>query len=691
MLFASPYFLLGLLAIAIPVIIHLFNFRRFRKIWFSNVRFIRDIQLQTRKQSRLRHLIILALRILAVAALSIAFAQPYIPSGDHNGRRGGQNAVSIFADNSFSMEAASDRGQLLDEARYSAEEIAAAYPAATPFQLLTSDFSGMQQRFISRDELLEQTAIMDYSPMHRKLSEVITRQTDLMSSASQKNKDLYVISDFQLSFFDPENIRFDSTVRVHLIPLKANPTPNIYIDTCWFASPVHQPGQNVKLTARVRNVSEQDYEKVPLKLLINGRQKAVSSFNLTAGSETTVSLSWSDLEAGSRMGVLELTDHPVVYDDRFYFSYEVLARIPILSVHRSQPNVYLNALLGNDSSLTWVRNTDRALDYSSFKQYSFLILDELPEIPSGLADEVASFVSKGGSVLIIPAADADADSYNRLLSSIGLPALGPWRSTKQLINRINLSHPIFRNVFDYIPENIDLPAMLSYYALQPSGRQLAEDLLVMQNGTPALCASRSGAGKAYLFASPLRSEVTAFMQHAIFVPAIYNMALLSQQQSKLYYITGGEDRLEYRGETGGDQVLKIRKAEGDWEFIPRQLPGEGGTGIYVHDQVREAGHYVLNAGEKDLAVFAFNYPRDESDLRTLEPEEIRKGLEKAGLTNFSVLENTGPKLSTTIQDMNMGLRLWKLFIILALVFLAAEVLLLRFWRSQLPKAENTPV
>src|SRR5438128_4331517 len=104
MQFTYPEFLFALSALSIPIIIHLFNFRRFKKIAFTNVRFLKEIKQDTRSRSRLKHLLILLSRLLAVTFLVLAFAQPFIPANKNN-IVGGTRNVGIYLDNSFSMDA----------------------------------------------------------------------------------------------------------------------------------------------------------------------------------------------------------------------------------------------------------------------------------------------------------------------------------------------------------------------------------------------------------------------------------------------------------------------------------------------------------------------------------------------------------------------------------------------------------
>jgi len=197
MQFVNPLYLFGLLAIAIPVIIHLFNFRRFRRVYFTNVRFLQELKQQTQKQSQLRHLLILAMRILAVASLVMAFAQPYIPFSEQLSKKASRNAVSIFVDNSFSMEATGTNGTLLDESKLKAREIASAYKSTDLFQLLTCDFEGRHQRLVTRDEFLNMLEDVKISPSVHSFSEIVRRQYDILNSETYTPPICSLISDFK--------------------------------------------------------------------------------------------------------------------------------------------------------------------------------------------------------------------------------------------------------------------------------------------------------------------------------------------------------------------------------------------------------------------------------------------------------------------------------------------------------------
>src|ERR1041384_2944175 len=102
MKFANPYFLFALLALAIPIIIHLFNFRKFKRVYFTNVRFLKEVKQDTKAKNKLKNLLILCSRLLAILFLVLAFAQPYIPR-DNGAVHTGDKVISVYIDNSFSM------------------------------------------------------------------------------------------------------------------------------------------------------------------------------------------------------------------------------------------------------------------------------------------------------------------------------------------------------------------------------------------------------------------------------------------------------------------------------------------------------------------------------------------------------------------------------------------------------------
>ncbi|TND04834.1 MAG: hypothetical protein FD123_3771 [Bacteroidetes bacterium] len=697
MKFVNPYFLFALFSLAIPVIIHLFNFRRFRKVYFTNVRFLREVKQETQSRNRLKHLLVLACRCLTLIFLVLAFAQPYLPVNDSKVVIG-DKAVSIYVDNSFSMDAVNKSNTaLLKEAKDAAAEILDAYKPTDRFQLLTNDFEGRHQRWVNKEEFLELLEEVKASPAVRTLSEVVLRQQDMLSNADgirSKNKLAFLVSDFQESISDFSRIKTDTSIIVRPVPVIAQNRNNVYIDSCWFSSPVRRVNQQEALHVRLRSRSDQSLENVPMKLFINGQPKTPGSFSIEANSTTDTVIFFTVREPGLQQAKIEINDYPVTFDNSFYFSFEVLRHIPVLHIRPAaaaggttavnfDAGNYVSSLMSSDSAFRYTAVDENKIDYASLSGYRMIILDNLDAVSSGLGQELKKFVQTGGSIFVFPSAKIEPQGYNDFLTGMNCNTFGNFDTTRIAVDKINYDHPLYAGVFERRSGNIDLPVIRGHYPLGRSVRTTQEELLKLRNGEIFACSNTFGKGKVYLCTAPLDPAYSNFAQHAVFVPTLYQAVLFSQPQNDLFYTIGKSENIHLPGAlAGGDNVFHASNKAKNFDVIPVHSVSESGVSINLHRQITEPGNYIIKAGEKQISGIAFNYDRKESDLTVLSPEDIKKNYTDAGLTNFSLVETGGKDLTSTLAEIDLGVRLWKWCIWLALIFLLAEVLLLRLWNTQ---------
>lgn len=686
MKFLNPSFLYALFAIAIPVIIHLFNFRRYKTVYFTNVRFLKEVQLETQSQSRLKHLLVLLARILTIVFLVFAFAQPYLPL-DNKKIVVGEQLVSIYIDNSLSMDAMGKSGRLLDEAKKIAEQIVAAYKPSDRFQLLTNDFEGKHQRLLSKEDFLVSLDELKLSPSFKDVQQVLMRQADALNSLASKNKTAFIISDFQKKIVDTQKIKSDTTIKVNLMPVMAEGRANLYIDSCWFSSPVRVLNQPEHLFVRIKNNSNKDLENIPVKLFVNSQQKTPSSFNIKANSSLDTVLSFTVKETGIQSASVELNDYPVTFDDKFYFSYSVLKQIPVLSINASNQtkvgnaNPYLHSLFGKDSLVVLSNTDENRIDYSTLTNYRLIILNELKSVSSGLAQELNKYVMSGGNLILFPAEEVDFDSYKEFLIGFNSNYFEQLDTANTKVEQINYAADIYRDVFEKKTDNIDLPAVFSHYTISKNSRSTEEVLLKLQNGISFLGCYVAGKGQLYLFSVPLSTVWSNFTKHAIFVPTIYQAVLYSQPRHQLFYTIGNDEVIETPNSTSqGEGVFKLMSADKKTEVIPEHRVGDGKTKIYMHDQLNEPGNYFLTIDNENLMGIALNYNRQESDLSVYSSEELKYIIESTFLNNFTVLDATAGNISSKLSELSEGKKLWKLCIIFALLFIAFEIALLRFWK-----------
>lgn len=673
--FLYPGFLFALFAVAIPVIIHLFNFRKFKRVYFSNVAFLKEIKEQTSSQEKLKNLLILLSRILAILFLVFAFAKPYLPTQDKIDASKG-NVVSVFIDNSYSLEAVNKEGSLLDEAKRKAKEVAKAFQINDRFQLLTNDFEGKHQRLLNSEEFLLAVDEVKISPANRTLQQVINRQQSIFKGTA--NRFAYLISDYQKGFAGDNLVEVDPNTNISFIKLDANDLPNVAVDSVWLLSPVHQPNNTEKLVVQLKNYGEEDAKNIAVKLEINNQQKAISSLNIDAGKTALDTLSYSGLNLGWQKGKISIKDFPLTFDDQLNFSFNVNKEQKILAINGAQSGRYIRALFGADAYFNLSEMAEASINYGVLQNYGLIILNELNNPPSGLAQELKAYIENGGSVLIFPDLNANLQVYTSFLTSLNLPAVAELNIKPIKVSGIELKHPLFKDVFENLPQNLDLPQVNRYFSYANSSSNNKEELLSLPANNFFFAKFNKGNGAIFLAATGLNSDDTNFAKNTLFVPLLYKIAFSSVREQPIYYVTTQNNILEVaKTNIGTNQSLKL-EADG-FEIIPEIRQANGKTLLYTADQIKTAGFYDVKQSDSTLAVVAFNDNRVESDMHFDEREQLEKLFAKKQVT---FLDAKSDSLSSVTATKNNGTELWKLCLILSLVFIAAEILLIRFYHTE---------
>lgn len=684
MQFLYPGFLAALGFLAVPIIVHLFNFVRYKKIYFSNVHFLKEVKEETQSRSRLKHLLILAARLLAVFFLVFAFAQPFIPAENAIVKEG-TKAVSIYIDNSFSMATIGKNGTLLDEAKKDALDIVKAFEPTDKFQLLTNDFLGKHQHWVNKKVFNEMLDEVKIAPSVRKIEEIVARQKDLLSTANESVKLSYIISDFQQSGFNMAKLKGDSTVSCQLIRLEGNKTPNVYIDSCWFANPARQFNQAELLFVKIVNTGAADLENVPVKLVINGVQRAVASANIKAESSVQIEMAFTNKESGIINGQIQINDYPLTYDNDYFFSYQVSKKIKLLIVNQKEENTYLNKLFVSDSLFEVVQNTPKNIDYGSLGNYNLLILANLDEISSGFIDELKLNIQKGLNVLVFPGVKIKLDDYNNLLGNFS-SALLPIDTVSVKVGKINFKHPIYTGVFEESKmkkENVNYPLILKHYPIKTNNKGNQESLISLINGDEFLLQFSNKLGKLYFCVSPLDETYTSFPRHAVFVPTLYKIAIASSFAEPLFYTIGNIQNIELKNNNlQTDPVYRIQALDGKSDFIAQTKSNGFSTMVDVEKQIKIAGNYWLKSNTNDtLKGLSFNFNRLESSTDYYTIDDLEKSIEQYKLNNFKVIEKGAKNMAATMMNMSKGTQLWKWCVIFALLCLGLEIALIKWMKG----------
>ncbi len=685
MKFLFPSFLFALLAIVIPVIIHLFSFKRHKTVYFSNVDFLKDIKKESKKQSRLKQLLILAARILTIIFLVFAFAQPYIPTNQDERKQPNQ-LVAVYVDNSFSMNALSEQGQLLEIARNKALEICIAYPNGTKFQLFTNDLKPKHQHVLNKEQFIQQVSEIQASPAVVPLSLIYNRFASQHPDLSDNtDKNLYFISDFQRSISDPANFE-ENNIFSYYLPLEPNEVANLYIDSCWVEVPAHRLRQEETVYVKIRNSSNQDYQNLPIKLFLNDSLKSITNFSVEAQNYIVAELKYNNNSSGLQLGRLEISDYPFTHDNNWYISYKVDKNLKALAVHNNSEESkegleYLTALFENDDYVLLDVMNEQNLQVNRLADYNTIFLVGLENYSSGFLNELEDVVQNGSSVVLFPET-SNLPTLNNVLSAFGAKRVSGIDSTTQEIAQIEFENDFYDKVFKKQEENPMMPEISGHLRFETPTQTDEADLLTFQNGDKALSQLSFGDGKVWVFSFPLNKENEAFANDILFVPTVYNFVLNSLPRQELSFTVGENTfwniprNIAFNMNSGFE--IENRKT-GD-KLVPASTISGRKTRLEFGNQITSDGHYLVENDGNVIAAMAFNFNRKESDLRYFSAMELKEKLIELQLKNATVVEEVERNFSEILEEIQNGRQLWRWAVLMALLFILAEVLIARFWK-----------
>jgi len=670
-----PEFLYALSLLLIPILIHLFNFRKYKTIRFSQVRFLRNIQKETQSTSKLKHLLVLLSRCFAISALVLAFCQPYLPVNDQKLVEG-KTGVNIYLDNSFSMQLKGEQGNHLEMAQSKALSILDAYAASDRFRILSNDFESIHNRWMNKEDFIAALQNIDFSPTFRPISRVVER---LMESPESNvtNQTFYFLTDLQKNQIDLENI--SDSLELNFLPLSAEIEKNYQLSGIAFAQPFHLKQQEEELQYVIQNPFNYSEEKLPVKLYLNQELKSPQFVNLSAEDSLQGSIRYRNtMNEKTIEGILTIKDFPLTFDDTLYFSYPLQENIRILHLTVDSANKNIQTLFGRDSLFDYQVIPLNQLDYSLLSPPALVILDELKEISSGLQNKLIAFVEAGGSMVVFPSPKMNPGDFSDFLTASGVGRVTAHQQKEMQVSQLNKNAAVFKAVFDQVEQNIQLPKVKSKWNFSLNTKNVYGSILSFSDNSEFVFENQISKGTMYLSAVGLSEKESNLVNHAIFVPLLYNMALQSVMPRPLYYninqnsISLNANFIKNQGESPFHLVGK------NIDIIPAQRLSGGELILEPGENLKKAGHYQLVKEGNVFAGLSFNYDRKESELEFYDVKGLKQEADLYGL-KLKTIEDVGEVLTNTLTKNQAGTPLWKYFILLTLFFIGLEILFLRIF------------
>ncbi len=504
------------------------------------------------------------------------------------------------------------------------------------------------------------------------------RQKQVLDQSTSMRRTAYILSDYQKNISSLESQQ-DSTTEVVLVPFESVEQRNLTVDSAWFQAPIQMLNETNRMIVKVRNLSDQPAEDVRVTLRLDGKTNPQGNLDIPAKGFALDTLNLTVLSNGWHEGELTITDYPINFDDSYYFAFEVAERVKILSLEPGAPNAYLNATFERRPTFEVDNRNVGQIDYSTLPDYNLIIVNDVRAISSGLASELQQFADKGGSVVVFPGSNVDKASYNSFLRMFNANEITEFEQKERGVSYINTDDFVFKDVFLNQNANLKLPTTQSNYKMTRQGSKKERVILRYRDGNTFVGKYRHGAGQLYFCTAPLHPDQSDLARNGdIFAPMIFKMALAANRTNHIGYTISKDQLLETENrKTNLETVYKVGGPSD--EFIPEQRVVGSRVRVMLNNQIQEAGFYNLYLDEEEvLEKYAFNYDRKESVLEYLSSEELTA----LGTKGFTLLKDQSDKNFTDlIGSRSNGTQLWKYCIILALIFLAIEILLLRFWKT----------
>ncbi|MFT5877388.1 MAG: hypothetical protein ACJA2N_000980 [Salibacteraceae bacterium] len=673
--FLYPQFLYALFALIIPVVIHLFNFQRYKKVYFSNVSFLKEVKHATQAKSNLKHLLILLSRMLAITALVLAFAQPFIPTNNTQLSDPLQSS-SVFIDNSFSAENKIEKSVLMDIERQIGLELLDVLPKSINHQVLTNNFQASQQHLYPTTELRKKVQKVTTNPNSQSLQKIIKRQSTAMDA---DNYSAYLISDFQKSQYDFSSVSVDSLTNYTLIPVEPSNANNVSIDSIWFLNPVHRINQEDQVFFRVTNYGNTELKNVDIRLTLNKEQRNFMKIDIPAHSSFDTVFTFHSNSTGWHSGIISVEDYPIVFDNQFFFNYHIRELVHVLSINSATSSTSFKKAFRTEPYFDYQEIQETTLDLRAFQFTDLIILNELNGFSSGFKSAILDFVNNGGSLTIIPSADANQEELNQLLSNLRIQPLGSIQTDTMKVNTIDLKSNLYTGVFSNQEANVNLPTIFKQFYTKSNANSIP--LLGTPNNQNILSQWNENKGPVYLFTIPMNEAYSNFTQHSIFLPTFFQMGFTSADPATPYQVIGVDELLPLMNSSVENELIfHVSNTHLHVDIIPEIIPQNSGVMISLHGGIETAATYQVSQKDSVIGLLSFNYQRIESNPTYHTSNDLLAIIDSLGLTNFSVFN---PTLNTFSEDFNTrekGIELWRWFVIFTLLFLAIEIVLIRFFK-----------
>ena len=677
MAFLTPFFLVGLGAIAIPVLIHLIQREKKRVIEFPSLMFVRRIPYQSVRRRRIRHWALLLMRAAAIALIVAAFARPFMHQGTVAAAvGGGAREIVILLDQSASM----GYGDHWTRATEAARSVVRGLGADDRATLVLFNKNAEENMRATADRTRLEGAInaakvgsgaTRYGPA-LKLAESI------LSRSPIKRREAVLISDFQRSgWTGSEEVRFPEGMTVSTVSVASPNTANLAVPSVAFARSSFSGQERLTVTAGLSNKGDEAIKDVPVTLTIDGHEIQTEKATVGAHASGSVSFTQFTLSSPNVRGSVRAGTDPLPADNTFHFVLapsEPVSLVIVDSGDRGGSSLFLSKALSIGTTPVFQVEVTSAsrLTPAALDKRAVVILNDTMFPPAGGGGALKKFLERGGGLLVVGGDRATwPQGEAELLPGKFGATVDRTTGRSGSLGYLDYSHPVFE-VFK-APRSGDFSAahVFRYRSLQttPADRILAR----YDDGAIAAAERKIGGGRAIVWTTTLDDSWTDIAVKPVFLPLVHQLVrYLAHYEPPTSWLTVGQVLdLTARAKGRGDRSDRIVVTPSG-ERISQSNAGEGNEGLL---ELNEQGIYEIRstgAASGRPEAIAVNIDPAESDLSAIDPREL-----VAAVTGHATPTTAQPAQSQemTREESERRQSLWWYLLMAGLLLLAAETVI----------------
>jgi len=689
MTFLNPAMLLGLIAAAIPIVLHFLNLRKLKTIEFSTLAFLKELQKTKIRRIKLKQWILLLLRVLIILFLVMAFARPTLKTISFGDSSTAKTTAVIILDNTFSMSVIGEKGSRLNNYKQIAKNLLTNFQPGDEIAVIA--VGHLRAKSISPSgnfaSVKKEIDDLEISNISGTLNEAMIKASQILYSSKNYNKEIYLLSDLQKGRIvntDSEISGFGKTIssdtRLYLFTGTPNEIVNLGVDDLKPNNQLYEVGKEVSFSAVIKNYSGSEVNDNVVSFFINGRRTAQKNLSLIASESKEISFETTLQDTGLVEFSTELEDDAILQDNKRFFSVYIPGDISLLLLgDRTDDTKFVKLALGIPNQkikLTELRTEQTAsVNLQKFDAVIIVGTEKLSD-----AKPFSNYISAGGNIIVMPGSQNTLAGFQKFSKGLGLPTAnavvgkpGSPDSFTQFA-KTDFQHPLLKNIFEEKTKaEIESPEIFCYF--KTFSGQTGKNIISLADNSSFLSEYNIGKGKVLLYSSAPVLSWNTFPLKAFFAPLMTKSLLYCSVKSNIdSFIVCGKEALADISNSVSQQIKVTTPGNLDDYFSADSLSNKK---YLPYPNTFETGTYKIFSRNHLLDYFSVNHDPRESVLEAVSETAFEGYLKQIGYEGKFISLATGTNYLKDIYQSRFGTELWKYFLIIVLLLAVAESLLAR--------------